>query len=417
MPIAEKVRMIAPVCNPKAAHLRYGFSVTLLFCGLLFWIGAIAAAAQSSAVHANSRQTAILLEQKGDDAGAVLAWRSWLKAHPSSAEAYAHLGVLAARQQQYKEAITDDRKALALRFTGSGLRLNLGLALFKDGQMQQAAQEFLPLWKAAPAASPARQRLAILLGMSYYGAGAYAKAAPFLQQAAAGDRQNLPLRLALAHSYLWSKQYQKVLGVYREILTLDPNSAEADMLAGEALDELKNWNGAVEQFRAAIQANPGFPDVHFGLGYLFWSKHRYPEAIPEFEAELKLDPNDAEDLTYLGDCHFMLSHADLARPLLEKASRLNPKIELAHLDLGAIDAAAGQTEEALRELKLAESLAPNDVNVHWRLGRLYRAAGRTAEAKAEFDTAKNITQAADTALVEKLYPREQKPTSAPAAHP
>lgn len=412
---SKRERMMESIWKGKAGDRCHRFSADPLLLGLALLLCAFPCVAQGSASPSSARQTAILLEQKGEDAGAASAWRAWLETHPSSAEAYAHLGVLAARQQDYKEAIADDRKALALHFAGSGLRLNLGLALFKDGQMLQAAQEFLPLYRASSATSPQRQRLAILLGMSYYGAGEYAKAAPFLQEAADRDRQNLTLRLALAHSYLWSKQDQKVLAVYREILALNPNSAEADMLAGEALDQLKDWTGAVEQFRAAIQADPTLPDVHFGLGYLFWSKHHYPEAIPEFEAELKLDPNDAEDLTYLGDCHVMLNQREVARPLLEKAIQLNPKNELAHLDLGAIDASAGQTEDALREFKLAESLAPNDVNVHWRLGRLYRASGQTAEAKAEFDKAKNITQAADAALVEKLYPREQKPATVPAA--
>ncbi|MGC9198879.1 MAG: tetratricopeptide repeat protein [Acidobacteriaceae bacterium] len=377
------------------------FGLALLLC-------AFPCAAQESAAPPTSRQRALLFEERGDDAGAESAWRDWLKAHPSSAEAYANLGVIAARQQHYTQAIADDRKALALHFPGSGLRLNLGLALFKDGQMQQAAQEFLPLIRVAAANSPERQRLAILLGMSYYGAGEYAKAAPFLQEAADRDPSNLPLRLALAHSYLWTRQDQKVLAVYREILVLNPNSAEADMLAGEALDQMKDWTGAVDQFRAAIQADPTLPDVHFGLGYLYWSKHRYPEAIPEFTAELKLDPNDAEDLSYLGDCHVKLSQFATARPILEKAIHIDPKDELAHLDLGAIDASTGQSKDALHELKLAESLAPNDVNVHWRLGRLYRAMGQTAEAKVEFDKTKNIVQAADTALVEKLSPREQK---------
>ena len=41
-----------------------------------------------------------------------------------------------------------------------------------------------------------------------------------------------------------------------EILSLDAESAEADMLAGEALDEMKDRNGAIEQFRAAIKVNP-----------------------------------------------------------------------------------------------------------------------------------------------------------------
>jgi len=49
---------------------------------------------------------------------------------------------------------------------------------------------------------------------------------------------------------------------------LNAESAEADMLAGEAEDELLNPVGAIEQFRAAVKADPKEPDVHFGLGYL-----------------------------------------------------------------------------------------------------------------------------------------------------
>src|SRR5947209_3631727 len=99
-------------------------------------------------------------------------------------------------------------------------------------------------------------RCRILLGMSRYGLSQYAEAAPLLKAAADADPQNLPIRLALAHSYLWSKQYNRVLDVYREILSLDPESAEADMLAGEALDEMSDTSGAIEMFRKAVKAKP-----------------------------------------------------------------------------------------------------------------------------------------------------------------
>ena len=141
----------------------------------------------------------------GENVEAEAAWRAYLKAHPSSSEAYAHLGLLEARQEHYKDAVPLYRRALALDSRVPGLRLNLGLALFKAGEMKDALQEFKPLLKSAPPSSPDRQRLAILIGMCYYGLEEYAKAAPYLKEAAASDPQNLALRLALAHSCLWSK--------------------------------------------------------------------------------------------------------------------------------------------------------------------------------------------------------------------
>ena len=372
--------------------------------------------AQSIALSGDARQNAIALEQQGSNADAEAAWRLYLKSHPSSSEAYAHLGLLEARQEHYQEAIPLYRKALALGSALPGLQMNLGLALFKGGEPRQALAEFTPLLKRARAGSPERQRLTILAGMCHYGLGEYTQAVPFLKEAAAGDRQNLALLMALAHSCLWTKQFQCVLDTDREILTVNPESAEADMLAGEALDEMKDSKGAIEQFRAAAKADPRMPDVHFGLGYLLWVDSQYQDALPEFQAELENNPGHAQALTYLADSQMKLNTPEHAGPLLEKAVQIDPRIELAHLDLATVDDGAGRKDDALKELLAAERLAPNDVDVHWRLGRLYRAMGKRDEATAEMNKAKSITQAADTALVNKMNSGSQ-PAQTPAPGP
>jgi tetratricopeptide (TPR) repeat protein len=199
-----------------------------------------------------------------------------------------------------------------------------------------------------------------------------------------------------------------VLDVYHEILTLNAESAEADMLAGEALDEMKNTAGATEQFRAAVKADPREPNVHFGLGYLLWGLMQYEEAAQEFQAELANNPDHAQALAYLADTNMRLSHPEAAPPLLAKAIRIDPRIELAHLDLGILDADAGHKEDALRELKIAENLSPNDQNVHWRLARFYQTTGRRDEAKAEFDKTRSLQKAADETIFKKLHETQAK---------
>jgi len=385
--------------------------------GIVFLLVAVAAMAQSGTPPGDARQSAIALEQQGRNADAEAAWRLYLKSHPSSSEAYAHLGLLEARQEHYQDAIPFYRKALALGSTLPGLQMNLGLALFKAGQPRQALAEFTPLLKRAPAGSPERQRLTILAGMCHYGLGEYAQAVPFLKQATADDWRNLSLLMALAHSCLWTKQLQCVLDTDRQILTVNPDSAEADMLAGEALDEMKDSKGAIAQFRAAVKADPHLPDVHFGLGYLLWVDSQYQDAMPEFKAELENDPNHAQALTYLADSQMKLNQLEHAGPLLEKAEQVDPRIELTHLDLATLEDGAGRKDDALNELLTDEKLAPNDVDVHWRLGRIYRSMGRKEEATVEMNKAKSITQAADTALVNKMSSgakTEQPPAPEPA---
>src|SRR5271165_3904741 len=212
----------------------------------------------------NTRQDALALEQQGKNEEAAQVWRGIAQSDPHNAEAFAHLGLLEARQEHYDKAISSYREALALNPEFPGLQMNLGLALFKTNQFQASIKPF----SAELQKHPGDQRLTILLGMAHYGMGDYFVAIPYLRRAADDDPQSLPIRLTLAHSCLWSKQYECVLEVYKEILALNADSAEADMIVGEALDEKGDDAGAVEQFRATTKANPQEPNAHFGLGYL-----------------------------------------------------------------------------------------------------------------------------------------------------
>jgi tetratricopeptide (TPR) repeat protein len=375
-----------------------GISLTLMT--LAMTAGSCLGQEASAAGH--QRQAAIALEQEGRNAEAEAAWRAFQKVQPANPEVYAHLGYLEARQERYREAVPLYRKALALNPAMPGLRMNLGLALFKGGELKEAIQTFDPLLKSQPPSSPEAQRLTTLIGIAHYGLDEYPAAVPYLKKATASDPQNLPFRLFLAHSCLASRQFQCVLDVYHEILMLNAESAEADMLAGEALDEMQDHAGATQQFRAAVKANPKEPNVHFGLGYLLWTQSQYEEAAQEFQAELANVPTHVQALAYLGDANIKMNHPEVALPLIQKAIRLDPGMELPHLDLGILYVNSGHREDALRELKVAAKLSPNDVNPHWRLARLYQAMGRKEEASAEFQKTSSLTKAADDSVFSKL---------------
>jgi tetratricopeptide (TPR) repeat protein len=363
---------------------------------------------QSPTPSDTQRKAAFALEQQGNFAEAESAWQLILKSHPADAEAYAHLGLLEAHQEHYKEAVAFYRKALALNPSLPGLRLNLGLSQFKGGELKEAIRTFQVLQKSLPSRSPEVLRLKTLMGLAHYGLGDYAAAVPFLKEATASDPQNLPFRLALAHSCLWSRQYQCVLDVYHEIVTLNADSAEADMLAGEAYDEMKNDAAAIEQFKAAVKADPKMPNVHFGYGYLLWRQLKYEEAEREFKAEIANTPEHASALAYLGDTEIHLGRPDDAPPFLLQAIRIEPSIALAHLDLGIVYSDQGRKDDALRELLAAAKLSPDDQNVHWRLGRFYQMIGKKVEAKAEFEKTKNLQKAADQTVFKKLHQAQAK---------
>lgn len=357
---------------------------------------------QSPASYPQQRDAAFALEQQGNTAAAEAAWQSILKGHPGNAEAWAHVGFLESQQHRYMAAVANYRKAVALDPSMSGLQMNLGLALFKAGNLRESARVLVPLYRLAAPDSPEAQRLRLLIGIADYGAGAYGAAVPYLREAMERDPQNLPYRLVLAHSCLWSGRYPCVLDVYHQILSLNAESAEADMLAGEAYDEMRDHQDAIQQFRNAVKNDPNFPGVHFGLGYLLWCQSQFEEAAGQFELESRNSPKDAESIAYWADSVVRLNRPEVARPLVERALKLSSHQELPWLDLGILDAGNGRNDAALRDFQQAAHLASADVQVHWRLARLYQSLGKHAEAQAEFARTKTLTRAADQTVREKL---------------
>ena len=194
------------------------------------------------------------------------------------------------------------------------------------------------------------------------------------------------------------------------MLQLNPDSAPTHVLMGEALDGLGRTQEAITEFESAAKISPNEPNVHFGLGYLYWKSQQYDEARQEFNRELALDPNHAQALAYLGDIEWKNSRPDAALPLLQSAIHANKNLRLPYVDLGAIYLQQKNYKDAEANLRQAVALEPTQPDAHYQLGRLYQVTGKPAEATKELAKVRELHEKADS-LVAKM------PTSPPALDP
>jgi len=209
------------------AFFRYERGVlALIVVALLFSVRIGAQAADPS--HAQT------LEQEGKLAEAAKAWRDVVKSSPKDSAAWASLGLVLAKLQDYKEAGTAYRKAIALNPKLPGVQLNLGLTEFKSNNFQAAIE---PL-RVALEQDPQNLQARMLLGLSFYGAGQFAEAAKHLELASKANPSNAELHNVLAQSCLSAKKYDCALDEFSWILKRNPDSAAAHMLTGQALDGL-----------------------------------------------------------------------------------------------------------------------------------------------------------------------------------
>ena len=206
-----------------------------------------------------------------------------------------------------------------------------------------------------------------------------------------------------------TKNYSCALEEFRKILGQDPDSAAAHVLTGEALDGLQKTNEAIAEFEAAANIAPRQPELHFGLGYLYWKSHQYDDAKHAFETELSIDPGNPQALAYLGDIAFKANNIEEAASLLEKSLQRTKDLRIAYLDLGAVRTQQKQYPAAVKALQRAIALDPTEPDAHYRLGRVYQLTGKKAEAEQEFAKTRELHQKADAAVVIKVPTAPQPP--------
>jgi tetratricopeptide (TPR) repeat protein len=255
---------------------------------------------------------------------------------------------------------------------------------------------------AASKAEPKNMQAQTLLGLSCYGVKRFAEAVEHLKIAVKSDPGNTELHQVLAQSCLWAKQYSCALDEFRQILEQNPDSSAAHVLTGEALDGLGKTPDAIAEFQAAAEVAPREPNLHFGLGYLYWKSHQYDDAKREFESELSVDTSHAQALAYLGDIEMKRNHPEAALALLGKATKLQNDIRIAFLDMGTILAQEKRYDEAVAALQRAVELDPAQPDAHYRLARVYQEMGKTAESQKEFAKVRELHEKADEAVASKM---------------
>jgi predicted Zn-dependent protease len=228
----------------------------------------------------------------------------------------------------------------------------------------------------------------------------YREAADTLEQSVEQQPDNVQLRFNLTQSLVFSKQFDRALKQFDALRQLAPASAEVHVLLAEAYDGLSRYDEAIQELRAAVAQSPSEPNLHFAIGYVYWSQHRNDEAEREFQLEAERDPKNAQPLAWLADVHLRRNDSAKAKPLLEKALALDPRLRIAHLDLGIILADAGKYDRAIAELKEAIRLDPEEVDAHYRLLRIYRTTGKVAEANRELALVKQLKEKKDSKLVD-----------------
>ncbi len=123
------------------------------------------------------------------------------------------------------------------------------------------------------------------------------------------------------------------------------------------------------------------------LADVLWLLRRFPEAIEQYEASLKLDPRQVSALLRCGAAHIELGQPAQALLCFNEAVKQAPRDAETHFRRATALGRLGQVDEAIQALQRAIKLAPNEALFHNQLGTMWLAKGDAQAAVASFERA------------------------------
>ncbi|MGA8597778.1 MAG: tetratricopeptide repeat protein, partial [Bryobacteraceae bacterium] len=344
------------------------------------------------------------------------------------------------RQQQIEEHLTQAREFLksrqpdlAAREYNDVLALdpdnidahgNLGVLLFFEGDYAKAA----PQLRSALKLQPGLTKIQALLGMCEKRIGEIARAKSDLENSfpkLEEEKLRVETGLELIEIYYETDDLDKaagIAGMLRQLKPVDPEvlftahrvysdladetmlslamvapeSARMHQLVAHELARQGNTEGAIAQYRKALEIEPRLPGAHFELAEMLaisTSPAEQQQAVKEYEAALANSPTDEKSERRLGEIAFRESDMKGAFAHFSRALQLQPNDADADLGLAKTLMAMNQPDKAKPLLEEAARLDPTNATTRYHLATVYRGLGRTADARremAEFQKLKEL---------------------------
>lgn len=394
-------------CAPSAqSFLHVGFLGALVTVAILFPQPLRPAQTQPSNDSMVQRlyDEAKAAEASGDSGGAIAKYQTILRIAPKLGSAYNNLGLLYFKQRDYGNAVTALEQGLKVNPAMATASALLGISLSELGRYAEARPHLEEALRRNPKDNDAEKFLAndlIKLG-DLEGAAAH------LRQIAHRRPQDQEVWYLLGEVYMQLSQQ-----ALTKMNAINPDSELVHEMSGEIMESMKNYDGALFEYKKAADMAPQKPGIHYKLGNVYWTIAQWDAAMQEFQAELANDPRNCKAQALIADIlvdQRMNFEQGLAE--VDKALVICPDLIQARVDRGRALLKLNRNEDAVKDLQAAVQASPDDPGAHFFLAQAYRGLGRTGEAQAEmqiYSKLEESSRAATAARARELIQNKEAP--------
>lgn len=210
-----------------------------------------------------------------------------------------------------------------------------------------------------------------------------------------------------------ANKVDQAIALANEIVGKDPKSAPARNLIGLALYKSQDVEGAIDQYRRALELDPKFAEAHFNLGNAYLAlaaaetepteaqKH-VQDAEASFAAAVRYQKKFVLAHYNLANLYNNTNRTDQAISELNQCVKLDPQFFPGFVLLGKISYDRGDFEGAIQNLSRFTELDPTAKEPRVLLGNAYLQSGRedaVVRAEESFRAAVGI----DSTYIDGVY--------------
>jgi predicted O-linked N-acetylglucosamine transferase (SPINDLY family) len=261
--------------------------------------------------------------------------------------------------------------------------LGEGLQHHRAGRFSEAQR----LYREVLAQDPDHSQAVFLLGVLATASGRLDEAVEMLTRATTLAPGQAACHAELGEAYRRRGDSSAAIDSLLKAIAIDPGPAGPVCALGDLLRERGATDGALACYERASELHPDLPDItarltttRAAMGLRDAVTNDRPGTTPE-------DALSAATLLALARPVAVSGRLQDAATMLERAVHLNPRLTVAHCNLGVVNATLGRVHEACANYRAALEIEPGLADTHHNLGNALLRGGLVGEAISSFRNA------------------------------
>ena len=218
------------------------------------------------------------------------------------------------------------------------------------------------------------------------------KAFSYGQKALKLDPRLVAAHIAVSQVYRSMGKYELAMSEIQQVFLQGTQNSESYRVLGDVYDSLKNASKAEDAYKKAIEMQPEGWVGYNSLGYFYYRKGRYDDAMIQYQKVLDMAPGNYVANNNLGAMYVFLGEFEKSIRYFEELQGRFPNLDV-FSNLGTAYYFVGRYQDAVSYLKKAVELGPQDYSLWGNLADAYRWSGRNPqEARAAYARALELVE-------------------------